>query len=788
MDSTFNLLTRKYKEVSLLVFRNVFVLINVIVFFVVGLLIYVGNTKEGMFLGIIVILNVIIGIFQDLRAWLVLERLNLLTALSVTRIGDDGLESDVLPEEIVKGDKIKLKSGDQIPRDGILLSSLGLEINNALITGESTSFLMKGGNQILAGSIITAGSAVMEASAAYGDSRIAQMTVKIKKYSKNDSPIQGSINTIVTYSGYVLIAVILFVIARGALQQESSITIIQQVGALASTLVPQGLVIATTLLFAYGATHLFNRHVLLQEMNAVEKLGHIKNLCMDKTGTLTENMPTVEAMLIPPEGNKEQAERLASLYVDLIGDSSQTIEAIKKFTPKTLTSKTPKETLLFSSWRGFGGLLLEEGERGALFLGAPEIFAQQIVSEKEKVWLQSVVTEQTAKGRRVISLMQSNQQESAIQLVGSKLSVVAVFVLENNLREGIPEAIAYFQNRGVRIRVISGDNLETVRSVVRSAGILKPELAISGDELQLLNSDEFNEKVKLYTIFARIKPEQKERIIDALKKDGFTAMVGDGANDALAIKTADLGIAMFDGAKATRQLAGVVLTHNSFVELPGGVKLADSIIENIEIYASLFFNQTFLGFFFFVLLSILGYSFPFTPLNITFINYFTVGIPSLLIFYWTIRPREETSPINKQSFIKRVLPFPLISAIPQSIGAVAIVMFSVMYLKEYNNLNSISALVFISFGYLFFMFAPSFYAKSLPKNRLLQLLLLAGAEAVILLIALNISFVNEFFNISAPALIFLAFLLPLILVYSLLQYGILRRMAPMVSGTTVKVT
>lgn len=776
MNSTISLFVHKYKEVGLLIFRNVFILINLIIFSVVILLIYVGNTKEGMFLGIIVFLNIVIGISQDLRAWLVLEKLNLLTALSVIRINSDGSESSIPPEELIKSDKVKLKLGDQIPRDGQLESSNGFEVNNALVTGESASFRKNIGDQMLAGSIVTAGSGVMKVTSAYEESRIAKMTVKVKKYSRNASPVQGAIEKVVAYSGYSLLAVIIFVVIRSQMLHTSMVSTVQQIGSLSSMLVPQGLIIATTLLFAYGATHLFNRHVLLQEMNAVEKLGHIRNLCMDKTGTLTENLPTVEEMLLPAGMPSQVAEQLASIYIHLTHDSSQTIRAIGNYLSKDISEGVIEAEHPFSSWRKYSGLLVESVTGGALFLGAPEVLAKRLTSEDEKKWLEAIIEEHTRKGKRVIALMQSSRHELLEDLTGTNLSVVAVFILENNLREGIPDAIDYFQKRGVRIRVISGDNLETVRKVVTAAGILGPDQATVGDELELWSEKEFDEKVRACTIFARIKPEQKELIITSLKKDGFTAMVGDGANDALAIKMADLGIAMFDGAKATRQLAGVVLTHNSFVELPGGVKLADSVIENIEIYASLFFSQTFFGFLFFVMLTILGYDFPFTPLNITFINYFAVGVPSLLIFYWVIHPREEYRPINKQSFLKRVLPFSFISAIPQSVMAVCIVLL-VGFSGIGVSAKMTSILSFIVLGYVFFMFAPRMYGGFTSRARQIQLLLFAIIETALLFVALQIPFAREFFNITSLPLTVFIFIIPPALIYALIQYVISSRMA-----------
>lgn len=762
---------QKFYDIGYLVFRNVFLLINIIIFAVVGLLFYFGDTQDGIFLGIIICINTIIGITQEIHAWLTLEKLNLLTASRVVRLSKDEKEELVLPEEIRKDDRIKLKLGDQVPCDGVLISTQGMEVNEALITGESHSFLKSEGGNILAGSIITAGSGLMSAESTYKESRIAKMTEGIKRYSNNMSPIQRSINKVVKYSGYVLLVVIAFVVARGLSLNEPALLVVKNIGALASILVPQGLVIATTLLFAYGAVHFFRKHVLLQEMNATEKLGRIKNLCMDKTGTLTENLLTVEGMYIPEGALKQEAEALATAYVSASTDSSETIRALEKFLNQKYVGEVG-ESLPFSSLRKYGGILIKSTPANTvIFAGAPEVFIPHIVRAEEKQWLQGLLDTHAPLGKRVLCLVRLKGVVLPQDLSGTEFSVIAVFVLNNNLREGTHEAIDFFQNRGVRIRILSGDNEETVRSVVISAGIKNDELIITGDEMEKWSEADFDEKAKQYTIFARIKPEQKEKIIEALKKDGFTAMVGDGANDALAIKKADLGIAMFDGAPATRQLASVVLTNNSFAELPGGVKLADNIIENIEIFASIFFNQIFLGFFLFAIVSILGYVYPFAPLNITLINYFTIGIPGLLISYWAVYPQEPVPPANQKPFLERVVLFPFVSSILQSFAVAVVFVWSLQYLKS-TEPNTLVVIAFIVFGFIFFLFAPSVYSGAITRAQRIELFSLAVIELALLFFGFKITWITEFFSVSIPPLIGILQIILITAVYGCLQFAL----------------
>lgn len=772
MDQTLKLNEHKWGEIRHLIFRNIFILINIVIFSVVVLLISFGSIKEGIFLGIIVFINTTLAIIQDVHSWATLEKLQLLTALRVVRINEDGTESLVLSEEIKKDDKIKLRFGDQIPCDGSLIFSHSLEVNEGIITGESKSFSKSIGETVLAGSVVTSGDGILQSKTTYEESRIAKMTKNIKRYTSNISPIQASINTIIKYSGYVLLIVIPFVIYRGIVFDEPGFKIVQSIGALASTIVPQGLVIVATLLFAYGAISSYKRHVLLQDMNATEKLGRIKNLCMDKTGTLTENKLTVENIYTPQSVLRKESLELSTAYVDRSGDTSETIFAIKKFLDRNYDGETA-QVLPFSSSRRFGGvLLLGKYAETVVLTGAPEIFIEHLTLSEEREWLENLVKTKASMGRRIICLVRYKGTELLRDLSGLKFSIVAVFVLHNNLRDGITEAINFFQKRGVRMRIISGDNPETVRAIALLAGVNNCQEAVTGRDMEGWDRDEFYEKVKNCNIFARIKPEQKERIIEALKKDGFTAMVGDGANDALAIKKADLGIAMFDGAGATRKLASVVLTNNSFSELPAGVKLADNVIENMEIFASIFLNQSFLGFLLLIFVSLFGFTYPFTPLNITFINYFTVGIPSLLIFYWSINPREITNIVRADTFFKRVIPFSFISSLIQILIVAVVFILTIKYLGN-TQMNTPIALTFITVGTVFYWFSQSIHNNGhTPRPRKFQFLFLVTFEAVLLFFVFKISFFINFFNIAPPTLIIVIMAITVAFFYTFIQYEI----------------
>jgi cation-transporting ATPase E len=737
----------KLREFWQILYRNVFLITNGIIFSVVALLFVFGQFRAATFLGIISLANIIFGLSQDINAWLSLEKLQLLTAPHVLRVNEGGTKSSILAEEVERGDRIALKIGDQVPCDSVLTDALGFEVNEGLITGESSSLVKQKGDHLLAGSVVTAGSGQVQVETVFRESRIARMTEGIKVHSLSASPIQQSLNKVVRYAGYVLVVAIAFAIARGIVVAEPVVSTVLSVGTLASMLVPQGLIFAVTLFFAYGAANLFRKNVLLQEINATEKLGRIKNLCMDKTGTLTENTLTVEAVQVAPNVDGAVAESLVASYIHGTVDTSETLSAVAKFL-KNQTPKAVVEAQPFSSWRQYGAVRVESGAGGtAVFVGSPDAFLPHLLSGGEREWLTQLLRVNASEGKRVLCVAQCSVPTLPKDLSTVELSIVAVFVFHNNIREGISDTVNFFQGRGVHIRIISGDNPETVSAVAKAAGVNNPGKVITGGEIAKWSALDFERNVGQYTVFARIVPEQKEKIIEAFKKDGFTAMVGDGANDALAIKKADLGIAMFDGAPATRQLAAIVLVNNSFTALPGGVELADGIIRDIETFSSVVLNQTLIGLFLFVALSLFGYAYPLTPFNVTLINYFTIGIPSLLISYWTIYPSGKAPRVSTEPFLARVMPFAAWSAVIQTVGVALMFAVNAVYFKV-SPPNTIVLLAFTALSFTFFACAPAVYQGALSLAKRAQIFSLALAELVLLVASFHVPLFLSFFNVT----------------------------------------
>jgi cation-transporting ATPase E len=777
----FELYRRVLPSAGPIVFRNFFVLVNGIIFAVVVLLVAFGNGQAGLFLGIVFLLNTFIATAQDIHARVLLEKLQMLTALQVVRVSKDGTEALVGAEEIVKGDLVKLKLGDQVPCEGILISSTNLEISEALITGESNSFSKQVGEKIIAGAIITSGVAVMKAEGLFKDSRLSKIAGEVKEYSANPSSIQEATNTVIKYSGYILIAVLLFVVGRGIILHLPRLQIVTNAGALASTLVPQGLIVAITLLFAIGAAYYSGKDVLFQEINSTEKLGRIKNLCIDKTGTLTDNKLVVEKMHIVEGVAEEYAQALTYESILNLSDSSETILAVKKYledqNKKDYKGLEITRVLSFSSWRRYGAA--EVKEKNALFsvfIGAPDMMLPRVSNIAEQKWLENIAEENSKLGKRILCVTRTSEPGLPNDLKEAHLSVVAVFVFKNTLREGIQKAIDFFQKRGIKIRVLSGDNANTVRAVAESVGIIGAKNVVTGSEMEKWSSSDFKTQANNFTVFAQVLPEHKVKLVEAFRKDGFTAMVGDGVNDALAMKKSDLGIAMFDGVPVTRQLADVILMTNSFSDLPGAVELADHFIRSIEISSGIYINQSIVGLFLFIILSFWGVSYPLTPLNITFMNYFTVGFSTLLISYWALRPSGKIFPTNEKPFLKRVMSVVFACSVVEAVGVAVVFFLSPNYLKIASS-NTLAMLAIILFGFFFLLFAMNVYSGSVTKKEKIQFALLGGFEGIVFFLILQVPFFIRFFNITLPypPFIFIGKALLVILLFVFAQYLMVKK-------------
>jgi cation-transporting ATPase E len=767
--STYQLITKHLKRV---VFQNAVTLVNGIFLVVTLLLIGFKEVHEALFLSLVLVLNVVIGIIQDLRAKVALEQLQILTAPKIIRVSPHGTEETISLDEVAVGDRLQINLGDQIPADGELVESNGLEINEALLTGESDSKSKPIKEKVLAGSIVTSGSGILQVGLIPKNSFVAHMTEKIKQFTVKLSPIQKTLSTFIKYMSYLLLAIVVYVVIHGLTVHQLLTSIVKDIAALTSTLVPQGLILATTVFFAYGAIRMFKQNVLLQEINATEKLGRIKNLCVDKTGTLTENTPIMEATIpYPGKRLQQNMEQLIAGYLQANNDHSETGKALQG-TNKLLFSGSVLGSFPFSSNRKYGMARIQISEQKAtIVLGAPDILLPYLTENSEQQWLQQLIESHSTQAKRLLLLASTDQELMQPLPPQSVLHPEALFVLSNPLRPGTAEIIHFFQNRGVSIRVISGDNPHTVQAIAQQAGVKYTDLIATGPEMEKWDEEAYTERVPAYHLFARISPVQKEKIITILKNSGFTAMVGDGANDAMAIKKADLGIAMFDGAGVTRQIAEVVLMNNSFAALPTGVEMAETIITNIELVASVFFNSITIGLVLFFILAILSYTYPLAPRNTTIINYCILWLP---LAFWSFFPAHKKSLTIERSFLRRILPFSLLNGVITGIAAVTVFLLGPTNLK-YSESNILVILVIATLGYWFFLLAPLAYGIVVEKKQQTITKLLAGVIVVFLTFAILQPSLSTFFGLHRPGLVGLAIASTIIFIFGWLQYQITTR-------------
>lgn len=755
--------------------RNIFTLINVLIATLALLLWWFGDSRDALFVASVVTLNAVVGIIQELRARFALEKLQALAIQKVMRIESSG-ERLIAVDRVGVGDHIRIKLGDQIPADSKILTAHNIEVNEALLTGESVNLPRREGDELLGGSFVVAGSGVIEIVRTPEQSFIGKMTDKIKRYHFEQSPIQKDLTKFIRVMTYILLVLGSYVVVRGISAGANAPSIIKQIAVLAGFVVPEGLLLAATLLFAYGAIRMLQRKVLLQQINATEKLGRMQVICVDKTGTLTENTPVFDQVKLVHDVTAAEFDRALASYVASDSAETQTIASIKDYIGSASGKHQIIDSLGFSSRRKYGAVTTKRGDHyDSVFVGAPDIL---LLACQKQSWVKDTIDEFAKDGKRLILVAkierQLDLQKFTPDLNKIQLKPLGMVVLSNPLKKGTTEIIDFFRKRNVIVKLISGDNPLTVAAIARRAGIEGDEV-VTGEMIKQWRDEDFAANVDQYNLYARILPEQKELLVKALQTHNMVAMIGDGANDAMAIKQADLGVAMFEGSSAARQVADIVLMNNTFSDLPRGVRLSDSIITTIELVASLFFNKVVVGLILFAGLALTGNSFALVPRNMTVINYFIIGFP---VFFWSLWPRTKRGKASGVSLFRAALPFALSNGLISALITLLCYMLSIELLSADKATSQMMLVVcLLTLGVGAILFAPITLRTRANKtqNRVLFLYFI-----LVCLIFTGITLfapTAEFFDLSPVAPEFVALASGLILIGLITQYFVAHSIA-----------
>ena len=616
---------------------NVFTLFNGIIFAAMVLVLITGSWKDAVF-GFVILINTGIGIVTELKAKRTLDRLSILVT-SDYAVRRDGENTEVPSRDIVLGDLLWIRSGEQVPADAQVLSSYGLELDESMLTGESRTVRKEDGDQVYSGSTAVSGVALARVNAVGEHSYAATLTAQAKVYKKTVSDLNKGINTILKFMTFLVVPLCVLLvwsqmrtvggwnaaIASGEWRQAIVSAVAGVVG-----MIPEGLVLLTSLNFAVAAMRLARKNTLVQELESVETLARVDCLNLDKTGTITESTMQADDPL-PLAENTPITEILSAFYAGGQPDND-TARALTARFGQGGTAWAAVRTIPFNTAYKYSAK--DFGAQGCYVVGAPDVLAGSRAGE-----LDDRLTPLLAQGRRVLLLAKYNGTlpDPPAALDSAQLEFLALLPLQNRIRESAPKTFRFFAKQGVKIKVISGDDPQAVSHVAANAGIDGAEHWVDAATLQ--SEAALAEAAEKCTVFGRVTPEQKRQLVHALQAKGHTvAMTGDGVNDVLALKDADCGIAMASGAQAASQVAQLVLLDSDFAALPGVVAEGRRVINNIQRSASLFLVKNIFSFLLSIVALALPLAYPFQPLQLSLVTFATIGAPA---FFLALEPNHE---------------------------------------------------------------------------------------------------------------------------------------------------
>ncbi len=725
--------TRTTKEI---VRANVFTYFNLLLGGLLVVILVVGPLNDALFGGVIVA-NTLVGVIQEVRAKRTLDKLAVLSTprATVRREGDD---TEVAVREVVLDDLLVLRPGDQIVVDGTVVEVTGLEVDESLLTGESDPVVKAVGDTVQSGSFVAAGGGVMRATRVGRDAYASQVAEEARRFTLARSELRSGIDWIVRLVSYLMIP-------TGGLLLFSQITghagiadALRATVAGVVAMVPEGLVLLTSVAFALGVVRLGKRRVLVQELPAIETLARVDVICLDKTGTITRGELTLAELVATDGASAPGADAIAALAAVLAADPNPnaTLRALHDGLASRLASDAPSaaptRAVPFSSARKWSAASLTDGSTWVL--GAPDVILRQMPGTAD---LAALIERRAAEGFRLVLLARSDEP-----LVGETLPAGLVpqllAILQDEVRPDAPDTLRYFAEQGVAVKIISGDHPTTVAAVVRRAG-LDVEGAIDASTLPS-DVDGLADALEGGSVFGRVTPQQKRAMVKALQaRSHVVAMTGDGVNDVLALKDADIGIAMGSGSAASRSAAQLVLLDGTFASLPPVVGEGRRVIANVERVANLFLTKTVYSMLLALAVGVVGLPFPFLPRHLTLVGTLTIGTPAFIL---ALAPNSRRA---LPHFVARVFRF----AAPCGLLAAAAT-FTAYYVSHIDGSLTLdqqrttATLVLVALGLLILIQLAS------PLNPQRRLLVAAMATGFCLVLALPGG--RTYFALSLPPL------------------------------------
>ena len=709
------------ESISTIIKKNIFTYFNVIFMILAILVAFAGAFRNLTFL-IVVTINVLIGIFQQIRSKMVLDKLSLLDKCKYSIIRDNK-EIIVYSDELVEGDYVKLSSGNQVPADGVVVDGK-LFVNESLLTGEQDEREKMVNSNLLSGSFVVSGSAIVKLTNVGDESYSSKIMKESKKIKENKTEMIKAIDRIVLVAGIVIIPIGLLLFGESYFVNKFSYSesVVRMVSALIG-MIPEGLYLLTTVALALSAMRLAEKKVLLHDMKSIESLARTDVLCIDKTGTITTNMMDVMDIFDENEVSyldKKKDKKLLELanYVNSINDNNATIYALREY-----LKNISKQKLNMLKYENFNSKnkysYIKISENIIYKLGAPDVLLNKDYNH--------LISKRTINGERIIVFVKEENNEC----------VPILFIsLKNEIRKNAGEIIKFFNDREVEIRVISGDNPVTVSSIAKEVGIKNYDLFV--DCSLLKTRDELKNAVDKYKIFGRVSPEQKREIIKLIKENGLkVAMTGDGVNDILAMKEADCSIAMGNGSDAAREAAQVVLLDSDFGNMRNIVYEGRKNINNITRSASLFTYKNIFSLLLSIYAIIFSIAYPLEPNQVSLGSAFTIGIPAFFLTFEENQKKQQNDEFWKNIFLKS---FP--SAIISFLAIVCMVKCSVIFDINSNDLTTACSYLFFTGGFIIL------YKCAKPLNKYRTIVFIGCILGMII----TINMIPDFFSIRSISL------------------------------------